>query len=148
MLTNRDKKEWAKLLFLKTDMTQDEIATKVGVQRKTIWQWKEKEKWDILKGNFIITKEQELRRIYFQINELNTSIEQRDEGKRFATSKEADILSKLSAAAKQLESETSIAEIVDVFVAFSTWLSEIDFEKARDWVSIQDAFIKDRLKKY
>ena len=54
--------------------------------------WVSTEKWEILRSSFTITKEQELRRIYIQINELNNSIAEREDGKRYATSQEADIL--------------------------------------------------------
>ena len=144
----KDLQEWAKFLYLKTDITQEEIATRVGVTRKTIGTWIKDGNWEVLKSSFIITKEQELRRIYMQINELNSAIEIRDEGQRYATSTEADTLSKLSAAARKLETDTSIAEIVDVFIGFSDFLYEQDPVKAKEWVPIQDAYIKEKLRKY
>ena len=148
MLSAKEKKDWAKLLYLKTDLTQEQISEKVGVQRKTLWSWKEKENWDIHKGSLVITKEQELRRFYMQINELNTDIESREPGKRYASSKEADTLTKLSAAAKNLETETSIAQIIDVFIAFNEFIKEVDYNQMKAIVELEDAFIKTRLKRY
>ena len=139
------KKEWAKLLFLRTNKTQGEIADTVGVAQKTLSKWKTSEHWDMLKSSFIITKEEELRRIYQQINELNDAIAKREEGSRYANPSEADTLSKLAAAAKNLERDLSIADIIDVFIIFTDWLREIDIEKARDVTELQDAFIKHRL---
>lgn len=147
-LSMKQKKDWAKLLFLKTDNTQHEIAKTVGVTDKTLHVWKKKEKWDMLKASYVITKEEELRRIYAQIRELNTSIESREEGKKFASGKEADTLSKLAAAAKNLEQNLSIAEIIDSFIVFTDWLREVDLEKAQEISSLMDSFIKHRLKKY
>ena len=113
----KQKKEWAKLLYLKSDLNQKEIAEKVDVSEKTLSHWvnDEKENWELLKSSFIITREQELRRIYIQISELNNSIADREHGHRFATPKDADVLSKLAAAAKSLEAETSISETISVF---------------------------------
>ena len=38
-LSNLQKKEWAKLLFTKENLTQQEIAERVGVSRVTINKW-------------------------------------------------------------------------------------------------------------
>ena len=38
-LDNKQKKEWAKTLFLTTNMTQAEIAEKVGVARISVVRW-------------------------------------------------------------------------------------------------------------
>ena len=35
-LTNQQKREWAKVLYIREDLTQAEIAEKVGVSRRTI----------------------------------------------------------------------------------------------------------------
>ncbi len=141
------KKEWAKLLYLKSDLNQKEIAEKVGVAEKTLSKWvnDEHENWELLKSSFIITREQELRRIYIQISELNTFISERPEGSRFATSKEADVLSKLASAAKSLEAETSISDTISVFREFSEFIKEVDFGKAKEFIVFQDAFIKHKL---
>ena len=38
-LTNTQKKEWAKSLYLRESMTQQELANRVGVSRVTISNW-------------------------------------------------------------------------------------------------------------
>ncbi len=44
-LSNSQKKEWAKTLYLKERLTQQEIADRVGVTRVTVNSWSNKEKW-------------------------------------------------------------------------------------------------------
>lgn len=146
----KQRKEWAKLLFTKATMTQKEIAEAVGVTEATLSSWvrNEKERWDLLKANLVITKEQELRRIYLQINELNSYIESKEPGKRFADNKQADTLSKLAASAKQLETETSIADSINVFVEFTEWLRMSDFLKSQEFAEYMEAFIKNKLSKF
>lgn len=136
------KRELAQILYLRENLSQKEIATKVEVTEKTVSKWKEKYEWDKLKASLIITKDQQLRRLYAQINELNTLIEGREEGKRFANSKEADTLGKLAAAVRNFETEVSIAETIEVFREFLDWLRKHDVEKAQDIASLQDRFIK------
>lgn len=146
MLTNKQKKEWAKLIYLSENLLQKDIATKVGVTEKTIGGWIKDENWEALKSSVIITKEQELRRIYMQINELNNHIFSREEGTRFANSKEADTLNKLAATARSLETDTSVAEIIEVAKNFIQFVRREDNEKAKDITKLFDEFIKTKLR--
>lgn len=147
-ITTTQKKDWAKLLFIKDNKTQKEIAQIVSVTEKTLSKWVNDNKWEALRSSFVITKEQELRRLYIQINELNNFINEKEEGKRFATNQEADILSKLAAAAKNLESETSVADIINVFMDFLDWLQKVDFAKSQEIAEVQDNYIKYKLSKF
>lgn len=141
-LTLQQKKDWAKLLYLKENLTQKEIAARVSVTEKTLSKWVNEGKWDMLKSSVIITKSEELQRIYLQINELNDSIFSREKGQRFASNKEADSLVKLTATARNLETDASVADVIEVFKRFSNWLRSVDLEKAKDLIVFQDAFIK------
>lgn len=146
-LTLKQKKDWAKLLYLKAQMNQKEISARVEVTEKTMGKWIETEKWEMLRSSYTITKEQELRRIYQQIHELNNFIEQREEGKRFASAKEADTMTKLAASARSLETETSIAQIIDTSIEIIRYIQQEDFDKARELSDYFDSFIKHKLSK-
>jgi transposase len=139
------RREYAKMLFLRTNKEQKEICQIAGVSEKSLCKWKKEENWDRLKASIVITKEEQLRRIYQQISELNQAIENKDEGQRYASSSEADTLSKLAAAAKNLESDLSVADVIDVFMGFTDWLREVDLEKAKLVTELEDAYIKHRL---
>lgn len=144
-LAAKEKKEWAKLMYLRTNKSQKEIADTVGVAEKTLSNWKTSENWDRLRSSIFITKDEQLRRVYQQINELTTVIEKRPEGERFADSSEADTLSKLASTARSLESDLSIADVIDAFMGFTDWLREVDFKKAQEISELQDGYIKHRL---
>lgn len=143
------KKEMAKLLFTRESLEQKEIAERVGVSEKTVSKWvnANEGEWRRMRQSIIVTKDEQLRRIYEQIEELNTVIAQREQGKRYANSKDADTLAKLTASAKNLESEASVSEVFSVMKKFLNWLRQFDFEKARELSYTIDAFIKDMLKK-
>jgi hypothetical protein len=148
MATATEKKVWAKQLFLKSPLNQKEIAKLIGTTPKTLCAWVKEGKWELVKSSLTITKEQELRRIYTQINELNNDIELRPEGKRYANSKDADVLSKLSATAKNLETETRVADVINVSIELITYLQDADPEKAKEFSNILDSFIKHKLSKF
>lgn len=145
--TIQQKQEYARLLFCFQGLNQKETAKRVGVTPKTMCDWVERFSWEDLKASFTISKEQELRRIYAQINELNNAILERPQGKRYANNKEADTLVKLTAAARSLESEASIADTISVFMKFNEWLRKVDLPKSQQWIDLQDAFIKTTLSK-
>lgn len=144
-LTGAQKKEWAKTLYLRENLTQQEIADRVGVSRVTVSNWVRSGKWEGQKVGLTLTRQEQVANLYRQVAEINRTISSRAEGERFATSKEADILGKLSAAIKKMEQDAGIADIISVLIGFIDWLRPLDLEKAREITRLADAYIKDRL---
>ncbi|NJB36383.1 YfeC-like transcriptional regulator [Croceivirga sp. JEA036] len=145
--TVKRKKEHARLLYTQQGVTnQKELAERTGVSKTTINKWVNEENWEYLRGNVIITKDQELKRLYLQITELNDFINKKEEGQRFANSKEADTLVKLTAAVKQLEMDTSLADAIQVLKDFINFVRIEDFEAAKLVTTQADAFINSLIK--
>lgn len=145
-LTAKQKKEWAKTLYLKENLTIIEIAERVGTTRQTISRWIQTEKWETLKTSLTLTREEQIAMLYRQVSEINNAIANRPEGERFANTKEADILGKLASAINKMETDTGIKDICEVGTKFIEWLRPVDLDKAKEIASIYDAFIKDNLK--
>ena len=143
-MTNAQKKEWAKTLYLRENLTQQEIADRVGCSRVTVSNWMRAGKWEEQKVGITLTRQQ-VGNLYRQVAEINRAIAGRPEGDRFATSKEADILGKLAAAISKMEQETGIADIISVLTGLIEWLRPHDIEKAKEITRIADAYIKDKL---
>lgn len=144
-LTNTQKKEWAKSLYLRESMTQQELANRVGVSRVTISNWIKDGKWEEYKAGLTLTRQEQVANLYRQVAEINRAIAERPEGERYATSKEADILGKLSSAISKMEQEVGIADKIAVLTGFIEWLRGIDVEKTKELVGIADTYIKDCL---
>ncbi len=83
--------------------------------------------------------------LYRQVAEINKAIAERPEGERFPSSKEADILGKLSAAIRNMEQEVGIADIISVLTGLIDWVRAADLEKAKEITRLADAYIKDKL---
>jgi transcriptional regulator with XRE-family HTH domain len=145
----KEKKEWAKLLYLKENFTQKEIASKVGVTEKTLSKWvnDKDDNWERMKASIIITKEEELRRLYDQLKAMNDAIVKRPEGERYANSKEADTLSKLSVTIRNMETDIALSDVIEVSKRVVNWLRRIDFEKAKEITILFDNYIRDILKR-
>ena len=144
-LNNSQKKQWAQTLYLRENLTQLEIAERVGVSRVTVSKWVRDGKWEEQKAGITLTRQEQVANLYRQVAEINRTIATRHEGERFPNSKEADILGKLSAAIRNMEQETGIADVISVLTEFIEWLRPLDLDKAKELTRLADAFIKDRL---
>lgn len=142
-LTIEQKKDYAKQLFLNDPgITQAEIAEKVGVSKVTICKWVKDGKWQELQASLLISKEEQLARLYKQLRLLNDAIESKEDQK-FATSKEADAILKLTVAIKNLETETNIAEKMATGKEFLAFVRKTSgFELSKDVAKLFNAYIK------
>ena len=139
-----DKKGIAKSLYLDGNYTQEEIADKVGTTRQTVSRWVKAENWEEIKASVTITPAQIIAQWNRQIVEINKKINARADGERFATTQEADALSKLAGASKKLETDIGVSDCVSVAMRFLSWLRPLDIEAAKQFNNLFDAFIKDQ----
>lgn len=145
-MTNEQKKEWAELLFTQKGLNQKEVAAKVGTTEKTMSKWVERYGWKALRDGYSVTRGQELHRIKAQLTELNDAISERDKGERYATTVEADILIKLTAAMKNLETEVNLVEVLNVCSEVVEFIRQTDLPTAQLVAEWFDEFIKHKLK--
>jgi transcriptional regulator with XRE-family HTH domain len=145
--TIQRKKDYAKLLYTTQGVTVGkELAERAGVSEQSISKWRNEENWEHLRASVIITKESEIKRFYAQIVELNDHIDAREKGHRFANSKEADVQLKLTAAVKNLETETSVAEAIEVLKNFIQHVRQYDYEQAMAITTAADGYVKTLMK--
>lgn len=144
-LSRQQQKEFARTLYLRENLTQAEVAERVGVSRQTIVRWVNDGQWDELKASLSMTAEEQIRNLQRQIIEINASILERDPGHRYATAKEADTIVKITTAINKLQTEAGIHEIVGVGAAFIDFLRTVDMEKTREFTRLFDAFLKAKI---
>lgn len=144
-ITNKQKKELAKILYTQNELTQEEIAQRVGVARATIIRWVRDEKWELLRTSLTMTREAQLSALYDALGELNKKRLSRPEGERIYTERESDSIAKLSKSIERLQTEAGIAEITSVFSAFLAWLRRSDVEETKRLAPILDSYLKTKL---
>lgn len=144
-LSNKQKKDFALSIYLNEQLTQEEIAARVGVKRQTISRWIAEGNWERMKVSITITREEQLKNLYMQLAELNASINLKPEGQRFANASESDTISKISGAIKKMETDVGLADILSVFKDFLKWLRAQDVERSKEIASLLDAYIKSKL---
>lgn len=145
-LKSEQKKALARDLYLLGSYTYEEIAMKVGTQRQTISRWAKAGGWEDLKAGMSVTREEILKRLYQQLNNINAIILEREPNERFANSKEADAMAKLSATIKNMEIDVGISDIISVGMRFGEWLRRVDLDKAKEYVQYWDLFLKEQIK--
>lgn len=138
------KRELAQYLFVNDNLSQKEIALKVGASENTVSKWVKDGKWDMLRSSMTITRQEQLSRLYDQIAALNKNIVDNQDG--IPSSKDADILSKLSIAIRKLENEASIADIIEVSRRVMDWLRPVNPQKAIEVGHVFNEFINEQLK--
>lgn len=145
-LTNKQKKAWAQTEYVVKNLSQKEVAEIVGVSTVTLSKWVNQNRWDELRRQMLVTREKQLSRLYMQIDELTRVIEARPDGQRFSSSKEADTINKLTAAIRALETEASVADIVEVSKRLLDWLRPMNPARAIEIAGIFNDFVKHSLK--
>jgi len=146
--TIAQKKEFAKLLYTVEGITvQKELSERVGVSPQTINKWVNSEDWEAFRSSILLTKEAELRRLYRRFTFLNDLIEEREvEEKKPVSNSEADSLVKISAAIKNLETDVSASESMEVLKNFINSVRSHNLELAKKITAEADHFIKSLIK--
>lgn len=128
---NKDK-DLACLLYMSSELTQAQIADKVGVNPATVGRWAKDGQWDLLRSANATTRKSQIRNHLIQLDELNREIAKRAPGLRYPTIQESDTISKLTKAIESLDKEASLSDYVTVFEGFFAFLRHInkpDLEK-------------------
>lgn len=145
-LTNDQKKELAKELYLQGNFTFAEIAEKVGSARQTISKWATQGKWDELKTYMTVGKEKVLKGFYQQLANIQEFIMSREPDKRIATSAEADRQIKLASAIRKLEDECGITGLIDAGIRFCNYMRTVDIDEAKKIAKYWDIFLTNEMR--
>lgn len=140
----KSKKESAKALYLSAQYTQNEISDLVGISRVSLGKWIKKGNWEDLRSATTLTPEKMISHLNKQLEEINQNILSREQGKRFANTKEADAILKISKTIKNLQRDLGLREVLAFTMKFLTWLREVgEYEKGKEFVPLFNAFISD-----
>lgn len=147
-LTMKQRRDYAQHIYLsEPGVLQKELAERVGVSKNTISRWVADGKWEELRTSLVTSKATQLSRLYRHLAELNDSVESRAEGERYMNNKDADVLSKLTASIRNLETETNIADKIEVGKEFLTYVRKVvdDSDMVKAIARHFDGYIKSNL---
>lgn len=148
-LTNEEKerkKGLAKVLFLQEkNISFKEIAERIEVSEKTIADWVKNEKWEGLRRNILLTRQEQLVMLQDELNEINTYIKSLPEGARFADFKLAQVRNQLVKNIKDLETKAMLPEMINALTRFLDFVRKENLEEAQLLADYTDQFIKSQL---
>ena len=140
------RKEWAKELFIKENLTQKAIADRVGVSENSLSKWVIEGNWKALRTSLLVTRSTEIRHLLEQLallDEQNLLALTDDDPE---TNPNYDSVIKLAAAIRKLEIQTGIGEMIDTGMALIKFISAEDLELAKKLTTYFDLFIESKQK--
>jgi transposase len=143
-MSKAQEKDYAKILFTTENLTQKEIAERVKVSEKTITKWIKEGGWAQIKKSLLVTKQHQISMLYDQLDWLNNLVSNRDV--KVFDSKEADVVSKITASIQRLEIETSVGQVIEVARGVIDFVREIDLDKAKEITKYFDSYIQSKMK--
>lgn len=144
-LSNKQKRDYAQHLYLSDpNILHKELAERVGVSPNTITKWVADGKWAELRTSVVTSKATQLSRLYRHLAELNAAVDARPEGERFINNRDADTLTKITSAIRNLETDTNIADKVEVGKEFLAYVRKAatSSEQVKAVASLFDGYIK------
>lgn len=142
-LSLQRRKDLAYSIYMAEDVTQEEIAERTGLSKVTVGKYIKEGLWKDLKEAMSISREEQLKSFTSQLNELNRSIQSRDEKFRFPTSKEVDIQIKLSKAINMLKGDASLVDLITFSKLFVKYLRTNHPERVKELSLLINEFITD-----
>lgn len=137
------KKDFAKLLYIKERLTQKEVAIRVDVAEHTVGRWVKDGGWEKLRRSLLVTKEEQVGQLYSQLEALSGLIAERVE--KVANSKEADVYVKLTTAIRNLETEINIGDAIEIGMEFMDYVRQNAADQVSTVADLFDAYIKKRI---
>lgn len=141
-----DKQYLAKILYTREQLDGKVVAKKVGVSERTMSSWVEKFNWKSLRRRLLLSKEEQINSLYTQLEALNEIIKEQE--KKHPDTKQADVLIKLTAAIRNLETDLNIADLVESGIRFIKFIQmTCTLEQVLEITDMWHTFIQASIKK-
>jgi transcriptional regulator with XRE-family HTH domain len=146
MNSKADQRKLARELYLSTDLTQAQIAERVGINPRTVGLWANAEEWELQKAATNVTPRKTIAGYYMQLENLRKEIDKREEGQRYPNSKESDIIMKISKSIKMLQKSLTLTDYINAFEELTKFGLNIDHDLTKQFVIIMNEFVQTKAK--
>ncbi len=123
----------AQRLYFTEFLTQRDIAARVGVTERTIYNWIRQYAWDKLKQASLQAPAMIAESLCSQLVELQAAIAARKPGTRFPTPQEAETQRKLIASIEKTKKSPTLGQSMQLFRLFNDWVSKKNGTKDFCW---------------
>ena len=130
-LSVNQKKEWAKQLFTRDELTQKDIALTVGISEKTMSKWVNDENWDTLRKTLLTSNDQQLRFLYECLDLLNQENKEALSDDDPGTKPNLDGVSKLTKSIKNLQKDLGVEDMIEAFMQLVRFVRQVNVEDSK-----------------
>ncbi len=139
-LHNEQLREWAKHLYTRGEKSLAELSEDMDISEAQLRQWATESSWDYIKKTMPTSKAYQIEKLYLLLEKTNEKLLREEE----VNAKDLDLIVKFTAAIKNLDTEISIQQIIEVAKSFTGWLHAQNRELAKSMTMHFDKFIKER----
>jgi len=118
-LTDDQIKEWAKLLYITHSESIKNIHEKTGVDEAQLRDWIYDGKWDNFRKSLAATRKEQLDLLYDTLYTITARLKTNEGSEDL---KDIEKIQKLTASIKNLQTEISTGEIIEVAMAYLEWM--------------------------
>jgi len=126
-----EEKDKARELYFQTNMSKTEIATQLGVNRRTVLLWCKQDDWDRLRRAAHTMPSIIAEKIYYLLDNYVTQC-LRDPDFTFANHKDAQTIYLLTSSIKKLKNKCTINETMETFNTFLEGVKKRNPELAKE----------------
>lgn len=136
----QEKKDFAKILYVREKLTQKEIALRLDISENTISKWATEGDWERMRKSTMLTREEQINTMLNELDILNKEIA--DSAKGRADKEQAYVRDTLIQNIQKLEIEISATEVYNVAKKMIGFYRGIDLDKAKRLTDDFDNYIK------
>ncbi len=146
MYEKRSEHEQAQYLYLHTNLTQQEIAGQLGIDRKTLFNWIREGNWKRAKYIVKYAPSILMEQYYTQLGAINNEIASRED-RPYPTREEAETIRKLSITIRHMKGDRQpIADNIELFTDFIMEVRLKDKKIAEQIVPHLDDYVQNRVR--
>jgi len=120
------QQEQARDLYIQTNLSKTEIADKIGVNRRTVYQWSVDGDWDVLRQSARCMPSILAQKVYHLIGHFTDHLLQRDSAYQSVNKDDVYVLTKLVTAVTKLKAGSTASENMETFTLFMEGLKQKD----------------------
>jgi flagellin-specific chaperone FliS len=144
-LNNTQKKDYAKLLFIKDGLTPKQVAEKAGLPEKMVTAWATKEKWESQRKALTASKAEQLAFLYDILAKLTEHGKAALEDDDPKTNPDTNAIDKISKSIERLEKDGGIGNMIQTGIELLKYVQAEDIVAAKvinKWFYL---FIQDKM---
>lgn len=144
-LNEAQKKDYAKMLFLREGFSPKQVAEKVAIAESTVSAWAANEKWESQRKALTASKAEQLAFLYDILAKLTEQGRAALEDDDPKTNPDTDSIEKISKSIERLEKDGGIGNMIQTGIEFLKYVQAEDLTAAKvinKWFYI---FIQDKM---